>query len=88
MAIINFPHPGHLNGSSVTRKVEDYRRAHEAIRELKEAMANLFPHGRDFQSAPAGSFKEARDIHEARCKEICEIEADMLRELGQWMRLT
>jgi hypothetical protein len=49
-----------LNGTSGPALVEEYKNAYRAIREAYEAVNSVTVHGRDFQTAPPGTYEKAR----------------------------
>jgi hypothetical protein len=67
-----------LNGSSATSLIEDTRKAYNAAQALLTALSDMNPHGRDYQTAPAGTYERARQQHSLRIDAVNEI----IEELG------
>jgi len=66
-----------LNGSSAQTLVEEYKAAYTAIRVAYEAVQQVTVHGRDFQTAPEGTYEKARAEQTARLTKLQEVEDDM-----------
>lgn len=52
-----------LNGTSGDRLQEPLLDILDAIRALRKAMSEATPHGRDYQTMPAGSYEQAAREH-------------------------
>lgn len=50
-----------LNGTSYESLLDDARGVLDALRELDRVLAEAAPHGRDYQTAPEGTYQHARD---------------------------
>lgn len=88
---INYPHPGNLNGSGAQERAEAHGDALKAIQQLRDALARLAPHGRDWQySVPREhtGYREAREIHAQRMKELDALRVDIMDEALQWLDVT
>ena len=65
-----------INGSSGTELLEGHKKAYLLIREVIECEAALRPHGRDYQTAPEGCYRQALEEHERRMAALRQIEQD------------
>jgi len=73
-----------INGASADSLVEGHIKVWRLIRETKAALAEITPHGRDFQTVDKAVYDRAREEHFARMvqldkieREICEIVVDI-----------
>ena len=63
-----------LNGDTRETLVEDRLTTIKAIQVAIECLGAQYPHGRNYQTAPAGAYEAARKLHEEQM--------DMLRKLS------
>lgn len=66
-----------LNGTSRDALAEQYRVAHRAIGAAIDAMCQATPHGRDYQTLPAGSYESARAEHDARLTKLVSVKNEI-----------
>ena len=66
-----------LNGSSAEHLVEEYKTAYQAVRAAYEALRHVTVHGRDFQTAPEGTYEKARAEQVARLEKLRQVEDDL-----------
>jgi hypothetical protein len=82
---IQYPHPGHLNGSGVRERVEAHREALEALRAAEDALRKIAPHGRDWQGAgDPRVFVADQQEFVSRLIEIEQIRSAVEDEAMQW----
>lgn len=67
-----------LNGTSAQDLIDEYREAYSAIRKAYEVLQRVTVHGRDFQTAPAGTYEKARAEHHARLAKLQEVENELI----------
>jgi hypothetical protein len=67
-----------LNGSPAARLIEEYKTAYVAIRAAFEALCQVTVNGRDFQTAPEGTYEKARTEHVARLDKLQQVEGDLV----------
>jgi hypothetical protein len=65
-----------LNGASRESLIEQHHNVVEAARELLKVMGECFPHGRDYQTAPAILHKKDQDIWEDNMAKVNNIRRD------------
>jgi hypothetical protein len=68
-----------LNGSSKASLLEAFWNAHSALVAAQGAFASIAPHGRDFQTAPQGTFERARLQWALRATELTNLTNDVQR---------
>lgn len=73
---MNFP-TLHLNGTSAKDLLEGFERAHEALREAMEMVAQTAPNGRDFYVQPQGAFQAAVAEHESRMERLRDVRLEL-----------
>lgn len=73
---LQFPQPN-INGTSKEALVRQYRDVHRALGEAIELICEHAPHGRDYQTLPAGSFEQARSEHFARLAKLENVKAEI-----------
>lgn len=66
-----------LNGTSAKNLIEEYKAAYTAIQAAYEAVQQVTVHGRDFQTAPEGTYEKARAEQLARLTKLQEVADDM-----------
>jgi hypothetical protein len=66
-----------LNGTSRDALLDQYRDAYRAINDAIDALCKAAPHGRDYQTLPAGSYNVAREEHDARLVKLGSIKAEI-----------
>jgi len=62
-----------MNGTSQEVLLEQVMAAKEAVAIAMKALAEATPHGRDYQTAPAGAYKVARAQHSMRMCKMDEV---------------
>ena len=67
-----------LNGTSSDSLMEQARAVRDAANALAVALAAAAPHGRDYQTAPAGTYDKARDEWVARYKAVNAISVEYM----------
>ena len=67
----------HLNGTSARDLLEGWERAHAALREAMQALAQTAPNGRDFYVQAAGAFQVAVAEHEDRMRRLHEVSLEL-----------
>jgi hypothetical protein len=65
------------NGTSREALLDGYRKAAEALHEALDALHATAPHGRDYQTAPAGRFRLAGAEHAARVNALSAVYEDL-----------
>lgn len=66
-----------LNGTSANDLIEGYKAAYTAIQKAYEAVQQVTVHGRDFQTAPIGTYEKARAEQIVRLEKLQEVADDM-----------
>lgn len=67
----------HLNGTSAQDLLEGYERAHEALREAMEALAQAAPNGRDYYVQQPGAFESAIAEHQSRMTRLRDVSLEL-----------
>ena len=62
-----------MNGSSQEELLEQVMAAKEAVAIAMKALAEATPHGRDYQTAPAGAYTVARGQHNVRFGKLVDV---------------
>jgi hypothetical protein len=76
------------NGTSQARLLEQFSDARAAIDKAISALRETAPHGRDFMTAPEGSFEAARTAFWERMDALQEISSDLMTVEVQIARQT
>jgi len=66
-----------MNGTSQEVLLEQVMAAKEAVAIAMKALAEATPHGRDYQTAPAGAYAVARGQHNARMNKLSDVYEDL-----------
>ena len=66
-----------LNGTSKESLMEQVRNAADACYNLQAQLADMRPHGRDYQTAPEGAYQRARSEHDAREAKVQSVLDDL-----------
>jgi len=76
-----FPYPYVNNNGNTARSLIDERlAAKNAVIAARKALLEMSPHGRNYQTAPAGAFEAARKRHDAQVDALTEIADALYRE--------
>jgi hypothetical protein len=67
----------HLNGTSAGSLLEGWERAHAALCDAMQALAQAAPNGRDFYVQQAGAFEAAQAEHEERMRRLHEVRREL-----------
>jgi hypothetical protein len=62
------------NGTDGNDLINQYRTTYEAFQPLLDAMAKATPHGRDYQTLPAGTFEKAQKQHTDMILKLVDIQ--------------
>jgi predicted lipoprotein len=65
------------NGTSGKELLGQIREAYSAVEAAIDALRKAAPNGRDYQTAPEGSFEAAREAYHARLQALSEIRSDL-----------
>ena len=68
----------HLNGTSASDLVEQYRAAHEAVEAAIKALGNATPNGRDYYPQGNSAIGIALDAHRVRIAAMEIVSQEML----------
>ena len=71
------------NGTSKEALVSQLKDVYVAGRAMLEAMAEATPHGRDYQTAPPGTYQAAMQQHEDREARILSVLEEIEAIVGQ-----
>lgn len=66
-----------LNGTSRDELATQYRNVYSAVDVALDLLCRFAPHGRDYQTLPAGSYDTARREHDARVEKLASIKAEI-----------
>jgi hypothetical protein len=80
---MNEPNPiprVNLNGSARRSLIEQRRKVCDALNDALQALGEAAPHGRDYQTAAAGSYELARALYEKRHSQLSDMRADIMNE--------
>lgn len=67
-----------LNGTSAENLIEEYKTAYLAVRAAVDALRQVTVHGRDFQTAPEGTYEKARAEQVARLEKLRQVEDELV----------
>ena len=68
-----------INGTDRDSLTALYRDAADKLGEALTALCLARPHGRDYQTMPAGSYEGARKVHEFRIADVRHAQKEMMR---------
>lgn len=66
-----------LNGTSGQNLLDQATNAGDSLREAFRALQDMCPNGRDYQTAPAGTFERARSEHNSRMSRLDDISKEI-----------
>lgn len=66
-----------INGTERSDLLEDYMAARRALQRAVEALSAASPHGRDYQTCPAGAFYVAQQEHADRLVKVRQVMAEI-----------
>lgn len=66
-----------LNGTSGQELLDQATNAADAICEAFQALQRMAPNGRDYQTAPAGAYAQARTEHNSRLSRLDDIKNEL-----------
>lgn len=72
----------HLNGSSREALIEQLREVAWAVQKAQEALAQAYPHQRDYYPKD-GLYEQAKAQHEWRRKQLADLQASIEAETEQ-----
>ena len=67
-----------LNGTSAEVLLEEYKMAYTATQAAIEALRRMTVHGRDFQTAPEGTYEKARAEQIARMEKLQQVGVEIV----------
>lgn len=67
-----------INGTSQTALIEQYESTAAAMVKAIDALRNAAPHGRDYQTLPAGAYMQAKKEHDARIAALQSVYDDLM----------
>lgn len=66
-----------INGTARSDLLEQYLTAKRALDHAIEALAEAYPHGRDYQTLPHGAHQQAMNEHADRMRRLRTIRAEV-----------
>lgn len=66
-----------INGTDRQQLLDGYMKARRALREAQEAVAEIAPHGRDYQTVAGHIYEEARSEHIERMRKLADVAFDL-----------
>lgn len=66
-----------INGTSKDALLKQSMKAYHAVTAAVEALCEGAPHGRDYQTLPAGSYEQARAEHYLRLSKLESVKAEL-----------
>ncbi len=67
-----------INGTVAGQLLFQQRNVADKLRELKKAYIDAAPHGRDYQTAPEGTYEQARQEHYEKQAQLNEMLNDAI----------